>query len=94
VSHNECMVCLDTLYRLRSPSLPPYPTLFLPFSLLPPYLTLFLPTPLFFLPPLLSTPLFILTLLFLPTPSFLLSFLILFLFPSLPPVPLVTGSQA
>lgn len=62
MSHNECMVCLDTLYRLRSPSLPPYPTLFLPFSLLPPYpplspyLTLFLPTPLFFLPPLLPTP--------------------------------------
>ena len=62
MSHNECMVCLDTLYRLRSPSLPPYPTLFLPISLLPPYpplspyLTLFLPTPLFFLPPLLPTP--------------------------------------
>ena len=76
MSHNECMVCLDTLYRLRSPSLPPYPTLFLPISLLPPYpplspyLTLFLPTPLFFLPPLLSTPLFILTLLFLPNPLF------------------------
>ena len=40
------MVCLDTLYRLRSPSLPPYPTLFLPFSLLPPYppLSPFLPS--------------------------------------------------